>query len=753
VRSTSNQVLEPSCGEASFLLVAVDRLAALRDPDALDLQRAVLDGVELHELSADAARVPLRQAGVDAGIEVGDFFCIDRIGSYDVVIGNPPFARYQDFSARARSRAAALHAGVGMTNLASSWAAFARHVPAPSAPTRPRPGSTPTGYSPEDPGEDHPVPFESPDVPLGELLKQVAIGKIQLPDFQREWKWDSDRIASLIASVGQGHPVGVVMTLEVGGDGVRFAPKPLAGVVGAGLVAPEQLLLDGQQRTTSLFQALYSGKPVSTKDAREKKITRWYYLDMSVALSPDGDLQDAVVAVPEDRMVRDNFGRDVVADYSTTETQCAAEMFPVGILFDQGAVNQWMVTYLQLQEADMAQRLNRWTAFQDRVLKEITDYKVPVIRLTRGTSKEAVCTVFEKVNTGGVALNVFELLTATFASDDFRLKEDWQVRRTRLDTRAVLRSFENTDFLQVISLLATRARRDAHIAGGKSATEAPGVSCKRRDILRLSLDDYKTWAEPVTEALDWCFEFLSQEHLFRAQDLPYRTQLVPLAAIRVILGNQADSHGKRALIRRWYWSAVLGEMYGGTTETRFARDVEQIVPWFDGGPEPGTVADATFRSARLLTLKTRNSAAYKGVYALLMQSDCLDWIKHQPMNMGSFFGYKIDIHHIFPKDWCAKNEIDHNRQESIVNKTAISFDTNRIIGAKSPAEYVRVLEKRAGIEGGALDTVLATHLVDAATLRRADFDAFFKHRRAALIDLISDPNPRVGDELISAMCG
>jgi hypothetical protein len=444
-------VLEPSCGEASFLLVAVDRLAALRDPDALDLQRAVLDGVELHELSADAARVPLRQAGVDAGIEVGDFFYIDRIGSYDVVIGNPPFARYQDFSARARSRAAALHAGVGMTNLASSWAAFARHVPAPSAPTRPRPGSTPTGYSPEDPGEDHPVPFESPDVPLGELLKQVAIGKIQLPDFQREWKWDSDRIASLIASVGQGHPVGVVMTLEVGGDGVRFAPKPLAGVVGAGLVAPEQLLLDGQQRTTSLFQALYSGKPVSTKDAREKKITRWYYLDMSVALSPDGDLQDAVVAVPEDRMVRDNFGRDVVADYSTTETQCAAEMFPVGILFDQGAVNQWMVTYLQLQEADMAQRLNRWTAFQDRVLKEITDYKVPVIRLTRGTSKEAVCTVFEKVNTGGVALNVFELLTATFASDDFRLKEDWQVRRTRLDTRAVLRSFENTDFLQVIS--------------------------------------------------------------------------------------------------------------------------------------------------------------------------------------------------------------------------------------------------------------------------------------------------------------
>jgi hypothetical protein len=130
VRSMADQVLEPSCGEASFLLAAVDRLAALRGPDQLDLQLAALDGVELHEASADAARALLRRAGVDARIEVGDFFCVDPTGSYDVVIGNPPFIRYQDFSgeARARSRAAALRAGVGLTNLASSWAAFAVHA-------------------------------------------------------------------------------------------------------------------------------------------------------------------------------------------------------------------------------------------------------------------------------------------------------------------------------------------------------------------------------------------------------------------------------------------------------------------------------------------------------------------------------------------------------------------------------------------------------------------------------------------------
>ncbi|GFG68089.1 methyltransferase [Mycobacterium kubicae] len=128
VRSTSERILEPSCGEASFLLAAVDRLAALRTPGHGD-QFAALDGVELHDASARAARKVLRNAGVDARVTVNDFFCVDPTGSYDVVIGNPPYIRYQEFSgtARARSRAAALRAGVGLTNLASSWAAFAVH--------------------------------------------------------------------------------------------------------------------------------------------------------------------------------------------------------------------------------------------------------------------------------------------------------------------------------------------------------------------------------------------------------------------------------------------------------------------------------------------------------------------------------------------------------------------------------------------------------------------------------------------------
>lgn len=128
VRSVADKVLEPSCGEAAFLLSAVDRFAALHHPEA-DSMTPHLDGVELHDASATAARELLREAGVEADVRVGDFFTVEPTGSYDAAIGNPPYVRYQDFSgeSRARSREAALRAGVPISNLASSWAAFTIH--------------------------------------------------------------------------------------------------------------------------------------------------------------------------------------------------------------------------------------------------------------------------------------------------------------------------------------------------------------------------------------------------------------------------------------------------------------------------------------------------------------------------------------------------------------------------------------------------------------------------------------------------
>lgn len=127
VRGLGDRVLEPSCGDAAFLLAAGRKLAHL----APSLRHgARLSGVELHGDSARRARDRLAAAGFDATVENADFFTLEPRAHFDVVLGNPPYVRYQDFSgdARVRGLRAALQAGVALSGLVSSWAPFTVHA-------------------------------------------------------------------------------------------------------------------------------------------------------------------------------------------------------------------------------------------------------------------------------------------------------------------------------------------------------------------------------------------------------------------------------------------------------------------------------------------------------------------------------------------------------------------------------------------------------------------------------------------------
>lgn len=126
VRSPADAVLEPSCGEAIFLLAVGRRLRQLGADGRLVGQ---LHGAELHVASAKRALALLNETDLEAEISVGDFLKADPHPRYDAVVGNPPYVRYQSFSgeSRAAAKQAAMRAGVALTNLASSWAAFTVH--------------------------------------------------------------------------------------------------------------------------------------------------------------------------------------------------------------------------------------------------------------------------------------------------------------------------------------------------------------------------------------------------------------------------------------------------------------------------------------------------------------------------------------------------------------------------------------------------------------------------------------------------
>ena len=358
-------------------------------------------------------------------------------------------------------------------------------------------------------------------------------------------------------------------------------------------------------------------------------------------------------------------------------------MYPLSRVLDW---DDWEDGFNDHWEHDPSVR-DEFRRFKRQVLDNFDKYMVPVITLDRSTSKEAVCVVFEKVNTGGKPLDAFELVTAMYAASGHELRKDWYgddstkgrhrrfaetLRPAGLDT-GIIASVSNTDFLQAISLFYTRERRRDAEQAGKQGKELPAVIGNRQALLNLPLEAYKKYETQVEWGFVQAARFLHMLHIYRIFDLPYQSQIVPLAAILADLGSAWEHAATHALLVRWYWNGVFGELYGSAIESRIARDFMQVPVWLKGGPEPTTVSETVFRSDRLKSMRMRLSAAYKGMNALLMKEGAKDFRSGRGFNDIVFFGENVDIHHIFPQDWCKKQGIKPAVFDSILNKTPLSL--------------------------------------------------------------------------------
>lgn len=564
---------------------------------------------------------------------------------------------------------------------------------------------------------------KSHDTSLQEILEDIGKCITQLPDFQRGWVWNDDQICGLIASISNSYPVGAVMFLESGGRDIRFKARTFTNVENTSQT-PQMLVLDGQQRLTSAFCALYSRKPVPTQTTKKEDIKRYYYLDIKKCMEPGVDRKEAVVSVPEDRQIKEYFGRRVITDLSTREKEFENHMFPLNIVFDSVTLDEWKDEYRDYHnDPTINKRLRLFTA---NVLNPIIRYTLPVIQLDKATPKEAVCQVFENVNQGGVALTVFELVTAIFASDDFLLREDWEKQAKTMKeaegTFDLLSVVAATDYLASMTLLAQYKQ-------GKTLT------VKRKDVLSLALNDYKTYKDSLTKGYIQASRFLVQQSILTPRDLPYTTQFIPLAVIMTVLGSRAEDSIVKEKLAAWYWCGVFGEMYGAANETRYANDVSGVLAWIEGGEEPDTVRRAFFQPTRLLSLRTRNGAAYKGIFALLLANGARDFISGSRMDYTNFVADFIDIHHIFPKKYCESQRYDERKWNCIVNKTPIAYRTNRKLGGNAPSKYLKAIED-TNVSSSNLNINIESHGIDVGSLREDDFSKFFVLRAKNLLNLI-----------------
>ncbi len=589
---------------------------------------------------------------------------------------------------------------------------------------------------------------------LEELLKEAENGKLQLPDFQRSWVWDENRILDLLASISRDFPIGAIMTLKTGGE-VNFHPRPIQGVNEPTTNSPEELLLDGQQRVTSIFQVAKRGEVVETTTIKHKPKKCWFYVDIRKAVDTDVDMVDALFTIAEDKRLKANDSQPQGLDLTTRDNEFSELMFPISEIFNWSKWQTELITYLHNNKTFSDLWESVIVPFENQFINVFKSYNIPVISLGKSTSKEAVCTVFEKVNTGGKALDAFELVTAMYAADNHNLRDDWYgdekgtvgyaetisaLNSIGTNKEGVLSKVDSTDFLQVISLFHTRDLRKAALDEGKKGKELPQVTGKRGALLNLPLSAYKKYRETALLGFARAAKFLHMLNIFRVKDLPYQTQVIPLAAILADIGENWEHSLTRQKLVEWYWCGVFGELYGSAVDTRIGLDFTEFPVWLEGGSEPKTVSDASFREDRLLTMRMRLSAAYKGVNVLLMKEGARDIRSGQEFSHTTFFDEAVDIHHIFPKKWCDENGKDPKEFDSIVNKTPLSARTNRIIGGAAPSAYLNKLVAGGSdfesIPTDTIDQYLRTHLIESDLLRADDYSEFMRSRKKKIFELV-----------------
>lgn len=532
-------------------------------------------------------------------------------------------------------------------------------------------------------------------------------GKVVLPHFQRSFIWDRQSIEELLVSILNDYFIGSLLILNVLPDDLPFEPRKLEGVEDPTIRATK-MVLDGQQRLTSAHYALYA------PDENLKGTSYPYRFFLRIEDAVERRWDDAVYSVPT------YYSQKAVELFEHRQRQYEEGVMAFSALQSWQTWTEWFDGWRQHLkekgdgESELPSRL------QELAIKFL-NFQVALVELPQDTPLETVVEIFERINRTGESLSVFELLTARLWKDDVNLRDLWDEARAEhpeIDDVAEDKSERYPKFtLQVIALLR-------------------GQECKRRDLILLEgngfKEDWRTASRYVASAVRRIRSTGSGGYgVVPALTPPYSTMTTPLAAIvHRVETEYAGQPDVLAKVHRWYWSSVFSERYGGSVETLAVRDVQQLTKWFDDDDQvPEGVLTDLSPIQRDLREVVRAGALYKGVLCLVALAGARDFYSGDTIEL-----HQLDDHHIFPKKVLKEAGYESDLQNTILNRTLISSETNRrFIGANPPSAYLREMVERHGeVEAR---SVLETHLIGEEgfrAMRGDDYEAFLAARERTI---------------------
>jgi len=532
------------------------------------------------------------------------------------------------------------------------------------------------------------------------LVEQAYEGKICLPNFQRDFVWTREEVADLVRSIVRGYFIGSLLLLRCEPANPPFAPVHLRGAEPSHRDArPELLVLDGQQRLSSLLYAL-TAPDLSLKDSTQR---RWFFVNLDVLLTePDSD------EVVFDRAKRELRGLE------TAEVQYVQRVLPCTALFSQQAFYQWRDGYedwLRMNHPDEIERYRSdWRVGWTSAVTSFQTFEAPLVELPRvddsdGEAIGRVCAIFEKLNSTGVDLSVYDLLTARLYRSGIRLHDLWA---EACSSHPRLREWSS-------------GKADQHKFGVlvlRTLALLRGLDPKPRILINLSPVDFEEDWRRATHAMERALELVtlvSQDGfgVFNEKWLPGFGLIPILAALRAEVEDRRLGATEREELRRWYWCNVFVERYSSAVESKSRKDyLEMTRHWFEGGPEPEVFQDARniigAPGFRVRSSASYASAVYSGLFCLLALRHARDWRRGEDIRLQD-----LQDHHIFPQAYLKRHKITRRVQvNTIANRTLISDQTNGKIKDKAPSAY---LDDTAVFPLGASDDLLCPHFIDDKT--------------------------------------
>jgi hypothetical protein len=536
------------------------------------------------------------------------------------------------------------------------------------------------------------------------LLASVHAREMALPDFQRDFVWDPSATEELIESICQNFPAGSLLRIK-NSDNAFFAPREIAGAPSLNETKPSYLILDGQQRMTSLYQAFYGVG------------SHRYFIEIGDMIK-GGDLEDCVWHERK---------READKWYSTLEQQAENFIFPFSRLFgeDEG-FEEWMDAVLEIrpEEGDERKDLKRKIReVKAQFIQSVLDYEFPMVTLAEETSPVAVCTIFETLNRTGVKLSVFDLLAARFWPEDVRLRDLWL---KALNDYPIIEEFWTDPYyvLQAISLF--------------TAKTAP--SCKRGDVLKMEVSQIRDGWDEIIKGFAEGYQMLRDDcGIVLPQWMPYVTLAVPLAAICANAGGITGPAvgANRDKIKRWFWCAVFAQSYDSAQNSKAARDFGDMTKWSAGGAPPQVVEDFTFDPDILRQVTPRQRAIYRGCIGLILRNQARDFHTGKRITVNLIQEEKIDDHHVFPQGYIADNleGVSNTLRDSILNRTLIDKLTNIRIGKRAPSDYLKEIRSE---QGDKFQQLIESHLLPSDALLADNHEDFINQRQALLWEKIQE---------------